>query len=169
MSSCRQMTRSTNVLGNETAEERESTRSRDVHIQRRGVQEFKLQRPGRRAHQRGCSGIAFTPLCTILNLRSCRRGSAEVPLRGEPSGKVAPVQNTSADDAARGHAIESRFSGADCSVHNSCSPDKAHILVSLVLTRTTPTTHHQGRGAAGPLICWRADQKYKTVRDSAVS
>ena len=66
--------------------------------------------------------MACTPRCTIRKRRSCRRGSADDTFRGDPSGSVAPVQKTSADDAARGHAIESRFSGPDCSVQRSCWP-----------------------------------------------
>ena len=33
-----------------------------------------------------------------------------------------PVQKTSADAAARGQTIGSRFSGPDCSVQRACSP-----------------------------------------------
>ena len=67
-------------------------------------------------------------------------------LRGEPSGKFAPVQktyqgsnvstavdahhvrglmmHTSAEDAARGQVIGSKFSGPDCSVQRGCWPRK---------------------------------------------
>ena len=48
-------------------------------------------------------------------------------LRAMPDGNVAPVQNTSAEAAARGHTMGSRFSGPLCSVHRSCCPDK-HMM-----------------------------------------
>ncbi len=35
---------------------------------------------------------------------------------------VGPVQKTSADAAARGHTVESRFSGPDCTDQRACSP-----------------------------------------------
>jgi hypothetical protein len=66
--------------------------------------------------------MALTPLRTILYLMSCNRGSAEATLRGLPSGRFGPVQKTSAELAARGQTMESRFSGDDCSVHKSCWP-----------------------------------------------
>lgn len=77
---------------------------------------------GLKAHHSGCNGIASTPLWTILNLKSCSRGSADTTSRGEPSESVAPVQKTSAEAAARGQTMESRFSGPACSDQRTCSP-----------------------------------------------
>lgn len=86
----------------------------------------KSHTPGLTAHHCGCSGIAFTPRATMRNCRSCKRGSAvsepAAVFRCEPSGSVAPVQKTSAEVAARGQAMGSRFEGPDCSVQRSCSP-----------------------------------------------
>jgi hypothetical protein len=71
---------------------------------------------GRSAHHSGCSDIACTPRFLKRYPSSCRRGSAALRL---PPG---PLQNTSADAAVRGHTIESRFCGPDCSVQSSCCP-----------------------------------------------
>jgi hypothetical protein len=97
----------------------------------------------RRAHHWGCRAIALTPLCTILYLKSCRRGNADETFRGLPSGRIAPVQKTSAELAARGQAIESRFSGEDCSVQRSCWPINresklAYIRTSMKSRQTDP-------------------------------
>lgn len=90
-------------------------------------QAFKSQSPGRRAHHRGWIGIALTPLWINLYLISCNLGKASEPLRGVPSGRVGPVQNTSADAAARGHTIGSRLEGSDCSVQRRVSPKNAKL------------------------------------------
>ncbi len=79
-------------------------------------QESRLHAPGRKAHHIGCSWIALMPLCLIRNATSCRRGKAAF------SSPPGPDQKTSAEAAARGQTMESRFSGPDCSVHNSCWP-----------------------------------------------
>lgn len=71
---------------------------------------------GLKAHHCGCNGIALTPLCTNRYATSCSLGNA---VRTSPPG---PDQNNSADAAARGHTMESRFEGPDCSAHNSCCP-----------------------------------------------
>lgn len=52
------------------------------------IQAVKSQRPGRKAHHSGWSGIALTPRWMNLKETSCSRGSAVSPL---PPG---PVQNT---------------------------------------------------------------------------
>ena len=80
--------------------------------------ESRLHLPARNAHHIGCSWIAFTPRCLNRNATSCRRGSAS---ERSPPG---PVQKTSADAAARGQTIGSRFSGPDCSAHRACSPEE---------------------------------------------
>lgn len=54
----------------------------------------------------------------MRNATSCKRESASLAL---PPG---PDQKTSADVAARGQTIESRFSGPDCSAQSSCSPPR---------------------------------------------
>ena len=77
-----------------------------------------LHNPGLSAHHIGCSCIAWMPLCLMRNATSCKRGSASLEF---PPG---PDQNTSAEVAARGQTMESRFSGPDCSVHSSCSPPR---------------------------------------------
>jgi len=94
--------------------------------------ENKLHLPGLNAHHSGCSGIALIPRWAIRNATSCKRGRASVPLRGSPSGSVAPVQNTSAELAARGQTIGSRFAGEDCSVHRSCSPPRTSLVCASV-------------------------------------
>jgi hypothetical protein len=71
---------------------------------------------GRSAHHSGCNEIACTPRFLMRYPSSCKRGNAALTL---PPG---PVQNTSADAAARGHTIGSRFCGPDCSVQSSCCP-----------------------------------------------
>ena len=76
----------------------------------------KSHTKGRSAHHSGCNEIARTPRRLNRYPTSCSRGSA---VRTSPP---APLQNTSADAAARGHTIGSRFSGPDCSVHRSCCP-----------------------------------------------
>lgn len=78
--------------------------------------------PGLKAHQCGCNAIALTPLFTSLYLSSCSLGRASDTFLALPLGSFAPVQKTSAELAARGHTVESRFSGEDCSVHRSCCP-----------------------------------------------
>jgi len=88
--------------------------------------------PGRNAHHCGCKAMAFIPLWTILKRRSCSRGSADSTFRGVPPGRVAPVQKTSAELAARGQAIESKFSGDDCSVHSSCCPPSTNAPWAVV-------------------------------------
>ncbi len=50
------------------------------------------------------------------------RKHAGVPKRDVPSGRSAPVQNTSAAAARRGHTMESRFSGDDCSLQSGIWP-----------------------------------------------
>lgn len=79
-------------------------------------QAVKSHEPGLNAHHNGCKGIALTPRWTILKRKSCKRGSAASP----SSGGDVPVQNTSAELAARGQMIPSIFCGDDCSVHRSC-------------------------------------------------
>ena len=76
----------------------------------------KSQAPGLNAHHCGCNAIALTPLWMNRYATSCNLGSAA------PTSSPAPVQNTSADDAARGHTTGSKFAGDDCSVHNKCCP-----------------------------------------------
>ena len=66
---------------------------------------MRSQAPGRSAHHSGWSEIDFTPRVRKRYDTSCRRGSADDTFRGDPSGSVAPVQKTSADDAARGREI----------------------------------------------------------------
>lgn len=84
-------------------------------------QAVKSQAPGRRAHQRGWSGMVCTPLCWKRNDRSCNLGStAEMFCPG-------PVQKSSADDAARGHEMGSMFEGPDCSVHSKCWPGYGQV------------------------------------------
>jgi hypothetical protein len=67
-------------------------------------------------------------LCAISHLSNeqeavltCKRGNASVTFNGAPVGCL-PLQKISAEDAARGHTIGSRFWGPDCSLHKSCSP-----------------------------------------------
>lgn len=97
------------------------------------VQEFKLQAWGRSAHHCGCNAIALTPRCTNLYLASCNRGNASELLSGVPVGSWAPVQNTSAAAAVRGHTIGSRLDGSDCSVHNSVSPENIDLNLNFFL------------------------------------
>lgn len=73
---------------------------------------------GRNAHQSGWSEMLRTPRWRSRKLTSCRRGSAAETF---PPG---PLQKTSADDAARGQTIGSRFSGPDCSVQRLCCPPR---------------------------------------------
>jgi hypothetical protein len=90
-----------------------------------------VHRSGRNAHHLGWILIARTPRRTSLSLISCMRArrlafSVTFPstpaIRGVPSGRIAPVQKTSAELAARGQTMGSRFSGPDCSAHRSCWP-----------------------------------------------
>jgi hypothetical protein len=85
--------------------------------------EFSWHLLGLSAHQWGCNAMAFTPLLTILYLRSWIRGSASITFLLLPSGNVAPVQSTSAELAALGQMMESIFSGEDCSAQSSCWPE----------------------------------------------
>jgi hypothetical protein len=80
------------------------------------IHAVKSHTKGRSAHHSGCNEIARTPRRLNRYPTSCSRGSA---VRTSPP---PPLQNTSADAAARGHTIGSRFSGPDCSVHRSCCP-----------------------------------------------
>ena len=83
--------------------------------------EFNKHFSGRNAHHSGCKLIAFTPRAFNRYLTSCIRAKASLTSR-LPSARVPPVQNNSAEAAARGQAMLSRFSGPDCSVQSSCSP-----------------------------------------------
>lgn len=126
--------------------------------------------PGRIAHHSGCSGIEFTPRACIRNDNSCRRGRAvstpALPVRGVPSGRVAPVQNTSADVAARGQMMESRLEGDDCSVQSSCSPGSKKEVRHRAYNFENVITYHRGRARSA----LRKDrQKDRTNRQTAMS
>ena len=82
--------------------------------------------PGRSAHHSGWSEIAWTPRWRMRYATSWRRGSAVEML---PPG---PVQKSSADDAARGQTMSSRFSGPDCSVQRRCWPPRTSEASSAV-------------------------------------
>lgn len=71
-------------------------------------------------------GISMFELCTYLI--SCNLGKAAL-MEGLP----APVQNTSAEAAARGQTIESRFSGPACSDQRSCWPPRTRGACSGVM------------------------------------
>ena len=43
-----------------------------------------------------------------------------------------PVQKSSADDAARGQTVSSRFSGPDCSVQRRCWPPRMSLASAAV-------------------------------------
>ena len=85
-----------------------------------------MQAPGRRTHHSGWSEIVFTPRWRKRYDTSCRRGSAALTL---PPG---PLQKSSADDAARGQTVSSRFSGPDCSVQRRCWPPRTSVASSAV-------------------------------------
>jgi hypothetical protein len=78
-------------------------------------------------------------LCAISHLSkeqleavlTCKRGSASVTFNGAPVGCL-PLQNISAEDAARGQTIGSRFSGPDCSLHKSCSPANQKTSIGMI-------------------------------------
>ena len=57
-------------------------------------------------------------------------GRGFAPKREVPSGRVSPVQNTSAAAARRGQTIESRFSGEDCSLQRGIWPIYAFVISS---------------------------------------
>jgi hypothetical protein len=59
---------------------------------------------------------------------TCKRGSASVTLSGAPVGCLL-LQKISAEDAARGQTMGSRFWGPDCSLHNICSPVDERVSV----------------------------------------
>ncbi len=89
--------------------------------------ESMSQAPCRNTHHCGCNEMARTPLCTNRYAISFNRG------RAARTSPPAPDQNNSAEDAARGQAIESRLDGPLCSVHSSCWPDggKNHTKLTL--------------------------------------
>jgi hypothetical protein len=93
------------------------------------LQAVRSQAYGRSAHHVGCNGIACTPLCCIRNASSCKRGRALVTLV-----RMGPPQNSSAEVAARGHTIESRFAGDDCSVQRGCWPVTVQAWLSVSAT-----------------------------------
>jgi hypothetical protein len=82
---------------------------------------------GLSAQYSGCKAMAFTPRCTYRYLRSCSLGRASFPSSGLPFGWTGPVQNTSADAAARGQIMLSILDGSDCSVHKSCWPPSTRL------------------------------------------
>lgn len=63
---------------------------------------------GLNAHHSGCKFIARTPLASIRYLTSCILPNASLTSR-LPSARVPPVQKISAEAAARGQTMESRF------------------------------------------------------------
>ena len=87
---------------------------------------MRSQAPERSAHHSGWSEIDFTPRVRKRYDTSCKRGSAVLML---PPG---PVQKSSADDAARGQTMSSRFSGPDCSVQRRCWPPRTSVASSAV-------------------------------------